>query len=121
VLDLARSSSLEVTPDQVSALMDKYQAEVGTVLADHWHLPTAVRHTINGVDIDVAAEGSQEIVDTVKAARVFAAYTMADRHYDADSLTANPYIVEINLYADDIQRLLDKADSVHDTIGALSL
>jgi HD-like signal output (HDOD) protein len=121
VLDISQSDGLEITPDEVSELMDNYQTEVGTVLVNYWQLPSSVSHTINGVNHDTAAEGSQDIVDTVKAARIFAAYTMADRSYDTESLTANPCIVEVNLYADDVQTLLAKADSVHETIGALSL
>lgn len=120
ILDICQTENLAISSDDLSELMDHYQAEVGTLLADDWQLPLSVRHSINGVDIDTGAEGSQNIVDTIKAARVFAAYTMAGRQYDADSLTTNPCIVEINLYADDILNLLEKADSVHSALDSLS-
>ena len=91
-----------------------------TTLSDHWLLPTAVKDTIHGV-AGLGEGSSQDIVDTVKAARIFTASTMNDRQYDADSLSADPHVVTINLYPDDVQQLLQKADSIHDTINALSL
>ncbi|MEE8056586.1 MAG: HDOD domain-containing protein [Pseudomonadales bacterium] len=121
VLDITKTDSAQVDPDWVALLVNQYQQQVGALLADHWQLPVAVVHTINSVDSDGPAEGSQDIVDTVKAARVFSAITQGDRNYDADSLSADPTVVEINMYADDVQQLLAKADRIHDTIGALSL
>ncbi len=126
VLEITQKDGLEVTPDMVAELMEAYQSQVGTVLSEHWQLPSAVIHTIQGVDSDgpvagLQSNGSQDIVDTVKAARVFSACTLADRSYDADSLSADASVIDINLYTDDVQALLEKAESVHDTINALSL
>ena len=121
VLDIVSNSEADTVADTVDGLMDVYHSKVGAVLAEHWQLPSAVLHTVLGVDSDGAAVGSQDIVDTVKAARVFATCTVADRNYDTESLSIDRYIVAINLYADDVQVLLDKVDSVHDTISALTL
>ena len=116
---IASDDDMSVEQDVVSDLMEKYQAQVGGVLADHWLLPSAVKDTILG--IAGQGDGSKDIVATVKAARTFAACTIADRNYDEAALSANAKIVEINLYADDVRQLLAKSDSVHDTISALSL
>ena len=121
ILDISKAEGIEPSHELVNSIIDTYQSRAGAVLADHWKLPTAVKHTITGVDIDTAAEGSQDIVDTVKAARIFAAYSVSDRLYDVKSLSINPYIIEINLYDDDVESLLEKAESVHETIGALNL
>ncbi len=124
VLDINKGSGDGLLPEVVMALMDKYQTEVGSMLADHWQLPTAVKDTIIGV-ADTAggnvAEDAQDIVDTVKAARVFSTVTLADRNYDSAVLSADSSVMHINLYADDVEDLLKKAESVHDTIGALSV
>jgi HD-like signal output (HDOD) protein len=124
VLDINQNSDDELLPEVVIAMMDKYQTEVGSILADNWQLPAAVKHTIVGV-VDKAGEctaaGAQDIVDTVKAASIFSAVTIADRNYDAAILSADTNIIHINLYTDDVDELLEKAESVHDTIGALSI
>lgn len=121
VLELSGREARVVDVETVTALMNKYQRVVGSNLAMQWHLPIGVSHVINGVDSDKPAEGSQDIVEAIKAARVFSQVTLSDRQYDAELLSANPHVIENNLYSDDVLKLLDKADSVQDTIGALSL
>ncbi|ARN76025.1 HDOD domain-containing protein [Oceanicoccus sagamiensis] len=120
VLDIAKDDDMDIEQEVVAQLMERYQAQVGSELADHWLLPSAVKDTILGI----AGQGSgasADIVATVKAARTFAACTTADRQYDEAALSADATIVDINLYADDVQQLLEKSDSVHDTISELSL
>ncbi len=119
VLDIASDDDMNVEKDVVADLMERYQAQVGSELADHWLLPSAVKDTIMG--IAGQGDGSKEIVATVKAARTFAACTTADRTYDEAALSADATIIDINLYTDDVQQLLEKSDSVHDTINELSL
>ncbi|MFT5693363.1 MAG: HD-like signal output (HDOD) protein [Oceanicoccus sp.] len=121
VLEISEKNAIVVDIETLNVLMDKYQTVVGNNLAVHWHLPIAVSHVINGIETDKPAEGSQDIVDAIKAARVFSHTTLSDRNYDAEILSANPYVIENNLYSDDVLKLLDKAGSVHDTIGALAL
>lgn len=120
-LDIAQTDDSVVDEDLLIALMDAYQSQVGQVLSEHWQLPAAVSHTIAGVAADGVAEGSHDVVDTVKAAMVFAESTINNRSYNADELIASNAIIALNLYADDVQQLLEKADSVHETMGELSI
>ena len=121
VLEICKKDQTEVSNDDVVSLMSTYQAQVGSALADYWQLPVAVTHTINGVDSDAPAQGSQDIVDMVKAARIFSACTIGDRNYDFDAISTNEQVININLYTDDVQQLLDKVDVVHETMSALAL
>jgi len=121
VLEIAQKHNAVVEMDIIETLMDRYQSLVGNKLASHWHLPVSVSHVIKGIDNAESTDGSQDVVAAIRAARVFSHITLSDRHYDADVLSANPHVVENNLYSDDVLKLLDKADSVHETIGALSL
>ena len=105
----------------LQSLMATYQTRVGGELARHWQLPVAVSQTITGIEATGSVAGVQDIVDSIKAARVFAAITLADRLYDGAVLSADPAVVEVNLYSDDVDKLLRKADSIHDTLGVLSL
>lgn len=120
VLDIAREKGDSPGTEDVSFLMDKYQTQVGRVLAEHWQLPLPVSHTIGGVEIDGAAEGSQDIVDTIKAAKIFSACTLSNQQYDLDVLSSEKAVIALNLYTDDVKKLLEKSDSVHETIKELS-
>lgn len=121
VLEISKADQKEVNNDDMNELMSRYHARVGSALADYWQLPVAVQHTINGVDSEAPAQGSQDIVDMVKAANVFSVCTVGDRNYDFDALSTNGQVVNINLYTDDVQQLLDKSDMVHETMSALTL
>ncbi|WP_101759332.1 HDOD domain-containing protein [Oceanicoccus sp. KOV_DT_Chl] len=121
VIDIANQDELTIDEALVTQFMQQYQSEVGQQLAKHWQLPVAVGHTIEGINSTVAPSHSADVVATVKAAQVFAAVTLGDRNYQADSLSADPTIIEMNLYADDVQQLLEKAESIHNTIAELSL
>jgi HD-like signal output (HDOD) protein len=120
VLDIANDNDDSPGAGDISFLIDRYQTEVGQVLAEHWQLPLAVSHTIGGVEIDGAAEGSQDIVDTIKAAKVFSACTLSNQYYDIDVLSSDNAVITLNLYVDDVKKLLEKSDSVHETIKELS-
>ncbi|MGK0501137.1 MAG: HD-like signal output (HDOD) protein [Oceanicoccus sp.] len=120
VLDITEQDDISLDRELLLALMQQYKAEVGAVLADHWMLPVAVKDTIIGLDAE-QVEASVDIVKTVKAALEFSAYTLSERQYDEAALGANSYIIDINLYAEDVQQLLQKAGLVHDTISSLSL
>lgn len=125
VLDIAKGKGIATDASIIGTLLDRYQAQVGAALAEQWHLPVAVLHTIRCIDSNDAAvapdPGAQETVATVRAALVFSAVTQGDRVYDAEAISTNQHVIDINLYADDVQKLLEKADSIHSTIGALSL
>ena len=121
VLDIAKQDDVVIDQEVVLQLMKKYQCQVGAELADHWQLPSAVAHTIEGINVDGPAKNFADIVTTIKAAQVFASVTAGDRDYQVDNLIVDPAVIEINLYAEDVQQLIDKADSIHSTIAELSL
>ncbi|MBN4055172.1 HDOD domain-containing protein [bacterium AH-315-K03] len=121
VLEIAKDLNESADPQDVSQLIERFQVEVGSSLAEHWQLPVAVGNTIRFIDIEGPAEEVQDIVDSIKAARIFSAITLTDRHYDLDLISTDPHIVETNLYSDDIQQLLEKTDAIHETVEALLL
>ena len=121
VVDIAKGDAANLDVESMNHLMAHFQTQVGTVLAQHWQLPMAVVHCISSVDSDDAAEGSQNIVDTVKAAQVFAAITLADRNYDEEQLAANNHVINVNFYAEDVQKVLEKTEAIHATLSELSL
>ena len=121
VLQICRDNEFTIDAETIEALMNSYQAQTGIVLADHWQLPAAVKHTISGIAEGGTAEGSQSIVDTVKAAKVFAHFTLTNEGYDGDAISAHQNVMEINLYVEDVLQLIEKSDAVHETLTALSV
>ncbi len=107
--------------ESINTLIEHYHRQVGIIVADFWRLPQAVSHTIAGMDGDQTREESRDIVETVKAARLFAAIAIGDKNYSCEALCVTPEVIDINLYPDDVNQLIEKADAIHDTIAALSV
>ena len=117
----AKSLELELDIDSAKMLMNLYQQQVGILLAEIWQLPSAVSDTIASVDQAGPAVGSQDVIDAVRAGKVFAEIALAGGDYDVDVLSKNPFVIAMNLYATDIEQLLEKVDDINDTIEALKL
>jgi HD-like signal output (HDOD) protein len=120
-LKITDAMGVEPSTDEMEQVMKSYQVKVGCLLAREWHLPQSVLHTIQGVDSEAEITDSKDIVETVRAAREFANITMGDRNYADADLATNPLIIDVNLYAEDVDKLLAKTDSIHGTIEALIL
>ena len=119
-LEISQALNLECTVEDADQLMNHFGAQVGASLAKSWQLPSAVHETI--VHIDTPNDSSAtDVVETVRAGKVFAQITVGDRNYDAESLVKASDIIEVNLYAADVAGLLEKTDKVHETLEALSL
>ena len=119
VLQISEEIGVLVDRESMQPLIHSFQTQVGVQLVDHWQLPEIVGHTItglSGIEVDANAQG---IVDIVKAAKLFAAVTIAGGVFELESLIENPEIVAVNLYSDDVASLLEKADTIRETTGAL--
>ncbi len=121
VLEIAAELSLQPDTEMVTVLISEQQKRAGLSLADYWQLPSAVQETIQFVDTPEASGPSRAVVDTVRASQLFSAITLGDRNYQLDVLSVNDDLIALNLYEQDIEQLLAKADLVHAMIEALNL
>lgn len=119
VLQVSKEIGVVVDRDSMQPLLESYQAQVGVMLVEQWQLPEIVGQTIFGVTATEVEPNAQSIVDIVKAAKVFATTTLAETPFELDTLIANPKIVAVNLYAEDIESLLERSETIAETTGAL--
>ena len=120
ILEFAAKNDIKVKPECANLMMSAYQRPVGLMMAEQWQLPKAVTDTISHIDSKGESEGSAEIVDAVRSGRVFAAGAK-EGNYDADAIGGHPSVIAMNLYADDVEQLIERADVVQQTIEALKL
>ncbi|MGK0440492.1 MAG: HD-like signal output (HDOD) protein [Pseudohongiellaceae bacterium] len=120
-LETAKEINIEADIEIVSMLINRYQQQVGLLLANLWQLPGAVADTIAGVDQAGPAAGSQDVIDAVRAGKVFSQIVIKGEEYDVEALSINPFVIAMNLYASDVGQLLEKQDDVNETIEALKL
>ena len=120
-LESAKELNIEVDKDAITMLINLYQQQVGILLAELWELPGAVSDTIASVDQAGPAIGSQDVIDAVRAGKVFAKVAVDGGEYKVDELSKNPFVMAMNLYASDVEQLLEKVEDVNETIEALKL
>ncbi len=108
-----------VNRESMPTLLQAYQTEVGAMLVDHWQLPEIVGQTILGVVGEEVEPGARKVADIVKAAKVFSATTLEGTPFDLESLITDPAIITVNLYEEDIASLLEQAEAIRETTGAL--
>lgn len=120
-LQCAKELSTDVDIESAKLLIHSYQQQVGILLAERWQLPAAVSDVISNIDIAGPAVGSQDVIDAIRAARVFAQVGIDGKSYDAEALSKSPFVMAMNLYASDVDQLLEKLDDINETIEALKL
>ncbi len=125
-LGISHIHGLSLSEEEVRQLMNEYYAHIGVTLAEQWQLPASVTQTIKALSprtesnftIDPA---NQSTISCVRAAIVFASYEVDNVEYDEQAIIEHTDIIDINLYAEDVQQLLKKSALIKDAIGALSL
>ncbi|WP_339669514.1 HDOD domain-containing protein [Dasania marina] len=120
-LECAQELKLELDVDTAQRLIDRYQQQVGLLLAERWQLPAAVAETMANIDSSEAQSRSQDVIDAIRAARVFTQAVIVDGDCDVQALASHPHVVAMNLYASDVAQLLEKLDDINETIEALKL
>ncbi|WP_019528946.1 HDOD domain-containing protein [Dasania marina] len=120
-LECAQELKLELDVDTAQRLIDRYQQQVGLLLAERWQLPAAVAETMANIDSSEAQSRSQDVIDAIRAARVFTQAVIVDGDCDVQALASHTHVVAMNLYASDVAQLLEKLDDINETIEALKL
>lgn len=121
---------LEMDELTQAGLIDKYHKDIGADLARRWQLPEAVYESIRYIDDYSGAPTSRSIVTLVNAAsRVAQAFIEqmpassndeAFGDFDIHTVDA-PVLVELNLYAEDLDALQKKSAMISGLLSAMVL
>lgn len=108
-------------PDEagVARLLERHGAAAGRLLAVAWHLPEAVAQTIAYIDDRARASSAADLVALVAVADTFPAEPVPDAAAEAARLVEHPAIEAIDLYRADAEELLQRADTVLQTLAEM--
>jgi HD-like signal output (HDOD) protein len=106
---------------EVTVLLELHATSAGLEVASKWRLPELVAETIGHVRDFRCAPRNPELVAVVAAARAFATLSLQGATPDAGLLAESPEMAEINLYPADIERLLQQAGMVRETLKAIAV
>lgn len=120
VIQLAQQNSdLKLERSQLQVLIDAYQAAAGLLLVQQWDLPAVVADTIRYIDA-TSIPSSAAVVEVVRVGRLFADAQQQD-NLQVENITQEPCVVSLNLYPEDIHALLDKQQTIAESVKVLSL
>lgn len=118
---LASQQRIALEKPVLSGWMAGYHTEVGAMIADKWGLPKQVAVAIQYYgDYDHATEFRQECLLTCVANRL-ASHLLTPDEMPEDTLRDHSVFAELNLYPQDIDKLLLTKDQVLTIVNAMNL
>ena len=118
---LANQQRIALEKPVLSGWMAGYHTEVGAMIADKWGLPKQVAVAIQYYgDYDHATEFRQECLLTCVADRL-ATHLLTPNEMSEDTLREHSVFAELNLYPQDIDKLLLTKDQVITIVNAMNL
>jgi HD-like signal output (HDOD) protein len=119
-LDLAKQLKIDLTEDEVLLLEKKYCKQVADTVIQSWKMPTLVIEAVNYYDDFNSAPTSVNQAALVNAGTKFATHMIFPDDLDKDMLYTVPVLTTLNLYQDEVDKLLEKTDAVKGRLEGLS-
>ena len=105
----------------IKILIEGYHTRVGILIADKWSLPKQVAEAIQYYgDYEHSTAFRQECMLTFVADRL-ASHLLTPEEMPEDSLRDHPVFAELNLYPQDIDKLLTTRDQILTIVNAMNL
>jgi putative nucleotidyltransferase with HDIG domain len=120
LVDLQRTAEWTAEPAAMSALMEAYHTQVGSLIATQWALPPHVTESITYHHDYLVAPMCTEAVMITRLADCLSYHLAMPEIFDEESVRHHPILTDLNFYPDDIEALLAKRDIVLSVIEGLS-
>jgi len=116
-LDVAAEVGVELPLEEVLALVDELHVPAGKLLAASWKLPSAVVLAIAAGDTYERSDDPLPMI-TVLAGRL--ATFLLGPGLQTEDLRDHPVFADLNLYPEDVETLVEKADAILSLVDASS-
>lgn len=121
VSGLAKSSGIALEWSETNSLIEKYYQVGGQLLAEKWKLPGPVVESISLYNRYSEAKAFSDSAMMTNLADLLATHLLDPESVDEETLRGSASIVDLNLYPDDLDVLLEKRQSVMDAVEAMAL
>ncbi len=106
--------------EPVERLMQEFHIPVGVMIADKWSLPAQVREAITYYADYSHAPTSKPALITALASRL-ATHLMDPTATDEESVRNHPVVRDLNLYPEDVAKLLEQGSTILDTAESMAV
>jgi putative nucleotidyltransferase with HDIG domain len=120
LVDLQRQTGITVEPAAISAVMEAYHTQVGSLIATQWALPPHVTESITYHHDYLVAPMCTEAVMITRLADCLSYHLDMPEIFDEDSVRQHPILTDLNFYPDDVETLLARRDTVRSMVEGLA-
>ena len=121
IVDIIKENSIELTLEEIQSLIEEFYITVGVTIGKDWELPNSVIECIEfHKEYDSAPQAIQEAM-ICSAANQLATLLLTSEIINLESLMESEVMEKLNLYEDDLQKLLDKSDTIQQLVEAMSI
>lgn len=121
VIAIATELRTTLKPSTVQAFLDTYHSRVGSSIATEWALPAQVSEAIvHYLTYAQAPTHRHEAMMTCLADRL-ATYLLVPGSFDNSTLRDHSVFADLNLYPDDVDKLLSLTDKVLSLVDSMTL
>lgn len=120
ILDLAKQQKLELTEQEALYLECKYAKQVSDTVINSWKMPVLVIEAVNYYDDYDNSPTAVTQAALVNAGAQFATHMLTPEHLDIETLLTIPVLGTLNLYQDEVEKILEQTDNIKGRLEGLS-
>ncbi|MBC8069261.1 MAG: HDOD domain-containing protein [Deltaproteobacteria bacterium] len=120
VLRVLGRAAVEIDARELDRVVNAFETEAGLLICDAWQLSAPVRSVIAYCNDDGEPADHAAQVHTVRLATELAAALAENRPDTAERLQTMPAAIALNLYAEDLQRLVAHGSTIATAVEELS-
>ncbi|BCD96549.1 HDOD domain-containing protein [Marinagarivorans cellulosilyticus] len=124
VTEVAKSLKLDVPKNMMIELEQHFQRSLGISVVHQWEMPALVRDVVTWFDdytnAGKSAEQTMIVVAGAEFSRRFYKGTPLNKKITHEQLLKSPVLADLNLYPDDIEKLIEKEELISSAMEAMS-
>lgn len=124
VTEVAKSLNIKVPPNMMLELEQHFQRSLGIAVVHQWEMPTLVCDVVTWFDdyanAGKSAEQTMIVVAGAEFARRFYKDTPLRKKITHEQLLKSPVLADLNLYPDDIAKIVEKEPAIASAMEAMS-
>lgn len=125
IVSCSQQMNIQLTNDETMSLEKEFHQAIGMQVIEKWEMPAAIQEVVCYFESFETPHSAQEQTKIVVAGNTIAQSFVSEEDQNEsspkDEITKNPIFALLNLYPDDIEKILDREDSVQSAINAMSV
>lgn len=118
--DITKRNTASLSEEDAQALEDILNIEVGSCVLKSWEMPIIICEALQHLNDYHAAPHAVEQTMIVNASAQFATHMLDSEQLSRDDLIAQEVLADLNLYQDEVEKLLEKRDDIVSSMEAMS-